>query len=149
LSIEKLKGGIFDGPDIRKLIKDRNFTSNMNQLELNAWQSFVEVVEKFLGNHRSPDYVQVVENLLSSYRGLGTNMSIKVHFLHSHLDRFPVNSGDYSDEQGERFHQNIKIMEDRYQGRWDRRMMADYCWGLKPDTDGNHSRISRKRSFMP
>ena len=51
LSIEKLKVGIFNGPDIWKLIKDRNFTNNMNQLELNAWQSFVEVVEKFLGNH--------------------------------------------------------------------------------------------------
>ena len=37
LSIEKLNVGIFNGPDIWKLIKDRNFTNNMNQLELNAW----------------------------------------------------------------------------------------------------------------
>ena len=28
-------------------------------------------------------------------------MSIKVHYLHSHLDNFPDNCGDYSDEQGE------------------------------------------------
>ena len=44
-------------------------------------------------------------------------MSRKVHFLHSHLDRFPENLGDVSVGQGERFHQDIKVMEERYQGR--------------------------------
>jgi DNA-binding ferritin-like protein len=32
-------------------------------------------------------------------------MSLKVHFLHSHLDFFPENLGEVSDEQGERFQQ--------------------------------------------
>jgi len=45
-------------------------------------------------------------------------MSIKVHFFHSRLDRFPENLGDFSEEQGERFHQGVKVMGDRYQGRW-------------------------------
>ncbi|PNF13896.1 hypothetical protein B7P43_G10663, partial [Cryptotermes secundus] len=75
------------------------------------------------------------------------NMSIKVHYLHSHLDSFPENLGDTSEEQGERFHQDIKTMEDRYQGRWDTHMMADYCWSLKRDCSKIHSRKSRKRSF--
>ncbi|XP_023314144.1 uncharacterized protein LOC111693559 [Trichogramma pretiosum] len=44
---------------------------------------------------------------------------------------FPKNCGDFSDEQGERFHHDIKHMEQRYQGRWDVAMMADYCWMLK------------------
>ena len=44
-------------------------------------------------------------------------MSIKVHFLDNHLERFPENLGDFSEEQGERFHQDIKVMEERYQGR--------------------------------
>jgi hypothetical protein len=38
-------------------------------------------------------------------------MNVKVHYLHSHLDRFPENAGDLSEEQGEIFHQNIKTME--------------------------------------
>ena len=42
-------------------------------------------------------------------------MSIEVNFLHSHFDRFPENLGDFSEEQGERFHQDIKVMEERYQ----------------------------------
>ena len=38
-------------------------------------------------------------------------MSLKVNFLFSHLDYFPDNLGDFSEEMGERFHQDIKIME--------------------------------------
>jgi hypothetical protein len=87
--------------------------------------------------------------MLSKYKDLGANMSIKVHYLHSHLDRFPDNLGDFSEEQGERFHQDIKVMEERYQGRWDTRMMADYCWSLKRDRPGTpHARKSRKRTFL-
>jgi len=75
-------------------------------------------------------------------------MSVKLHFLFSHLDKFPENLGDVSDEQGERFHQDIKAMEERYQGRWGKTMMADYCWCLKRD-DVNvcHRRRSKKRNF--
>ena len=36
LSNEKLKGGIFDGPQIRMLMKESDFTSHMNRGELNA-----------------------------------------------------------------------------------------------------------------
>ena len=45
-------------------------------------------------------------------------MSIKVHFLFNHLENFPDNLGDVTDKQGERFHQDMKIMEECYQGRW-------------------------------
>ena len=76
-------------------------------------------------------------------------MSIKMHYLHSHLDCFPHNLGDLSEEQGERFHQDIKTMEERYQGRWDTHMMADYCWNLMRDLPGKkHSRKALKRSFI-
>ena len=44
-------------------------------------------------------------------------MSIKVYFLFSHLDRFPDNLDKVSDEQHERFHQYIKVMEAGYQGK--------------------------------
>ncbi|KAI6651281.1 hypothetical protein LOD99_5429 [Oopsacas minuta] len=68
LSDEKRKAGIFDGPQIRQLVRDENL-------------------------------------------------------------------GAVSEEQGERFHQDIKTMETRYQERWDVHMMADYCW----------SRVTEKR----
>ncbi|GBP39303.1 hypothetical protein EVAR_20531_1 [Eumeta japonica] len=40
-------------------------------------------------------------------------MSIKLHYLRNHLDKFPDNLGNYSEEQGERFHQDLKVMEER------------------------------------
>ena len=41
-------------------------------------------------------------------------MSLKFHyFLHSPLDFFPENLGEASDEQGERFNQDIKSTEHR------------------------------------
>lgn len=148
LSIQKLKAGIFDGPKIRKLINDPNFKNNMNNVELSAWSSFVEVVNNFLGNHKAYNYEELVKNMLLHFEKLGANMSIKVHYLHSHLDRFAYNLGDFSEEQGERFHQDIRIMEERYQGRWDRHMMADYCWSIQRDcSDSFHKRKSNKKIF--
>ena len=76
---------------------------------------------------------EIVHSMLDAGQHLGANMSIKVHFLHIHLDRYPTNCGDFSDKQGERFHQDIKEIETRYQERWDARMMANYCWGIKHD----------------
>ena len=49
-----------------------------------------------------------------------------VHFKDSHEQYFSKNLGDYSEEQGKRFHQAIKVMQGRYQGRLDDNMMADY-----------------------
>jgi hypothetical protein len=60
-------------------------------------------------------------------------MSLKVHFLGSHLDFFPENLGAVSDEHRERFHQDIYNMEKQYQGKWNLSMLPDYCWTLKRD----------------
>lgn len=42
-------------------------------------------------------------------------MSIKMHVLYSHLEVFKSNMGSYSEEQGERFHQDLQNFERRYQ----------------------------------
>ena len=83
----------------------------MEDKEKHAWNDFKEVVDKFLGNYKDTNYVEIVENMLEKFRILGCNMSIKIHFLHSYLDYFPENLGDVSEEQGERFHQDIQSME--------------------------------------
>ncbi|CAH2083922.1 unnamed protein product [Euphydryas editha] len=71
--------------------------------------------------------------MLLCLKDLGCNMSVKLHYLNSHLDHFPENLGHFSDEQGERFHQEIRTMDERYKGRWNVHMMSDYCWSLKLD----------------
>ena len=77
------------------------------------------MVLKFLGNTEDSDYKMVVENMLAYFETLGCCMSLKVHFLHAHLDYFPQNLGDMSEEHGECFHQDIKNMEIWHQGQWD------------------------------
>lgn len=40
-------------------------------------------------------------------------MSVKLHYIDSHLDEFPTNCGKNSEEKGERFHQDILICEEK------------------------------------
>ena len=49
--------------------------------------------------------------MLMKYKDMGYSMNLKAHFLYSHLDYFPENIGAVNEEQGKRFHQDIKEME--------------------------------------
>ncbi|GBP02474.1 hypothetical protein EVAR_95044_1 [Eumeta japonica] len=42
----------------------------------------------------------------------------KLHYFPAILTLFLKISGDLSEEQGERFHQDIRTVEERYQGYW-------------------------------
>lgn len=83
---EKTESWFFDGPQLRQLINHPDFIGIMNEVKSNAWSSFVLVVKIFLGNHKAPNYKLLVENMLVNFKNFSCNMSIKVHFLHSHLD---------------------------------------------------------------
>ncbi|GBP59676.1 hypothetical protein EVAR_39833_1 [Eumeta japonica] len=150
LSAEKIKAGIFDGPQIRSLIKDPNFTDTMTKIEKKAWNDFVWLVHNFLENKKSMDFSHHIEELMCQFQKLGCNMSIKLHFLHNHLDYFPSNLGDLSEEQGERFHQDLRTMEERYQGHWNAHMMADYCWSIQnsPQLSASARKCTKKKVFL-
>ncbi|XP_017464596.1 PREDICTED: uncharacterized protein LOC108357999 [Rhagoletis zephyria] len=128
LSTEKIKAGIFVGPQIRKLFDDAKFERRLNKSEVKAWTAFEQVVHGFLGNHRSKNNRKLIDNLMKNFNAIGARISLKMHLLNSHLDFFPPNLGAESDEQGERFHQGIATIEKRYEGFWDQAMMGDYCW---------------------
>ena len=68
----------------------------MNEEENRAWQAFSNVVSNFLGNKKASNYKELVKELVDSYHALGCNMSIKIHYLRDHLDRFPDNLGQGS-----------------------------------------------------
>ena len=112
--------------------------------------AFAEVVSKFLSITKDSDHKTIVENMLACFEALGCCMSLKVHFLHAHLDYFPQNLGGMSEEHGECFHQDIKSMKALCQGRWDVSMMANYCWCLKCDCKSNKvARKAKRRKFLP
>ena len=88
LTIEKLKAGIFDGPQVRKLMNDANFCNFMNPAELSALTAFINVVKFFLGKTKAPNYKELVETLVTSLHQLGENISIKLHFCPAILPVF-------------------------------------------------------------
>jgi len=83
----------------------KQFDEDLNEIERNAWLSFKRICKDFLENHKSANYQDVVQDPLTSYKAMGCNMILKIHFLESHLEFSPENLGEVSDEHGERFHQ--------------------------------------------
>ena len=96
-----------------------------------TWQSFEKVSNGFLVNVKAANFRELVQDLKDSYEQLGCNMSLKMYFLFSHLDFFPLNCDDVSDEHGERFHQDTSVMEPTYKGKWSAAMLGDNCWMMK------------------
>ena len=96
----QIKEGIFRGPQIRQLMQDKQFDEDLNETERKAWLSFKRICKDFLGNHKAAKYQDVVRDLLTLYKAMGCNMSLKIHFLESHLDFFPENVGQVGDEHG-------------------------------------------------
>ena len=143
LSQAKIKEGIFIGPQIRKIVLDETFITHLKRKEKLAFESLKKVCDNFLGNHRSEDYVQVVNDLLSHYHDMGCNMFLNVHVLHSHLDFFAENLGDVSSEHDERFHQDISVMKRRFKEKWSPRMLADYCRGIKREDHTPRKRLRK------
>ena len=87
LSFEKIKAGIFNGPQIPALVRDQEFARKMNDKERTACLSFVAVMANFLSNKKGDNYETLVANISSPSHDLGCNMSVKLHYLYSH--RFP------------------------------------------------------------
>ena len=87
----------------------------MNELKSRAWEAFSNIVSNFLDSKKASNYKDLVNELVESYHALGCNLSIKNHYVRNHLDRFPKNHDALSEEQGELFHQDIKVIEQRYQ----------------------------------
>ena len=76
---------------------------------------------------------------------IGCRMSLKLYILHSHIDEFKDNLGDYSEEHGERFHQDMKSFEERYKGQYNQNKRGDYIWNLLRESDLKYNRQSRKK----
>ena len=90
-SFAKTKAGVFVGPDIQKLICDETFCKNLNTKEKAAWYQFCMVVKKILGSCKPPNLVKIVTDFFYAHQKLGARMSLKIYFLHLHLDFFPSN----------------------------------------------------------
>lgn len=74
-------------------------------------------------------------------------MSLKEHMLHAHLDKLKNNMRAYSEEQGERFHQDTMNFLQRYQGQYNENMMSGYIWGLLLGNSREHKKKIKRATF--
>ena len=81
LSQSKIKPGVFNGPDIRK-----------------------GILKFDLGRTIIGSSNQLVDEMMSSFKRIGVNMSLKIHFLNQHLNNFQENLYKLSDQHREIFH---------------------------------------------
>lgn len=132
----KLINGIFTGPEIRYLMKNKDFPSTMTDVQLAAWLNFCDIATNVLGKSVTTDWREKVDSLMSSYQNMGCpNVTIKMHLLFKHKDKYEPYIGTFSDEHGERLHQEMEQIEKRYGRNFNKEMIAEYVWSLKRDTE--------------
>ena len=85
ISEAKVKEGEFNGPDIGKLLHAIAFEALLQYREVKARRSFLNIVSNFLGSHKSNDFEDIIKDSTINFHNMGCNMSVKLHFLASHL----------------------------------------------------------------
>ena len=114
---KKIKAGVFSGPQIRQLFKKPQFDLAVSDDENANWNAFRHAAAGFLGNAKAVNFRKLLGELITSYKKLGCRMSLKMHFLHSHLDSFPINCAAVGYEYGEWFHVDISERKSKYNGK--------------------------------
>jgi hypothetical protein len=108
----KLQEGILVGPQIRKLLHDNCLELKPNSVQLATYS------RGFWGGGGGR------REMLHNYKALGWVSDVpKINFCLQICTSLPDNLA--SGEQSQRFHQDIEIIEQRYQGRWDPAMIDD------------------------
>lgn len=127
--------GVLTGPQIRDLLKDEQFSRVLDANELVAWNAIKNVIHNCLGIVRSPNFRQLINEMLAAFEIINVHMSLKIHFLHAHVNELEQQLSTESDEHGEHFHQVAAPVEDRYKGKKLTSMLGELCWNLSEEID--------------
>jgi hypothetical protein len=57
--LQKIKEGIFNGPQIRKHFRDEQFDHTLSGNEKRAWNDFRLAATNFLGNNKADNYKEL------------------------------------------------------------------------------------------
>lgn len=119
----RINGGVFNGPEFEVILNDAEFENQMSRKFKKALQALRSLRHGFFGNQKAENFEELVKNLVRCFDAIDANMNLN-------LKDFAENLGDFSEQHGERFHQEIKTMEQRYGGKDYAAMQSDYCWFL-------------------
>ncbi|GBN45336.1 hypothetical protein AVEN_233027-1 [Araneus ventricosus] len=81
---------------------------NNGDKEKEAFDSFQDVMHRPLGYTKDSLFKTILQHMMTAFEAQGWKMSLTVPFLHSHIDCFPETLGACNEEQGERFHQDVR-----------------------------------------
>jgi len=111
-------------------MKSDQFSATLTNNYQKAWEALKAVINNVLGVHRADreNIRKLVTAMLTYFEKINVSMTLKLHFLHYHLDDFLQQLPTESDEQGERFHQVTMPMEKRFKGKKLDAMLAEVCW---------------------
>ena len=125
VSDAKIKEGIFIGPQVRELTQDKQFDDDLNETERNARLSVKEDLQGFLRKSQSRELSGCCAGPADFVQSYGMQCESENPLFGVQIGFFPQNFGEVSDEQCERFHQDILAMKKRYQGKWTSRLLQD------------------------
>lgn len=113
----------------QRFVKSDRSEHLLTETKKSTWLTLKAVCLNFFGDIKAENYQQLGD-LLNMYQTMGCNMSLKIQFLHSHLDVFPPNQGAVNEEHGEKFHWDISTTEKRNERKSSQNMLANCCWKL-------------------
>lgn len=128
---KKKRSDIFNGPEILKLCRDPEFFRSLTgENEIRAFNAFNDVSTYVLSSkvHSNLTNQELVDKLFDAYKQLGCTLTYKMHLLRSHLELFPPNIDDWSDQHGERFHQQLKTLEKRFVAQPHSSLLQRWCF---------------------
>jgi len=80
ITVAQIKEWVFVGPQIRELIQDAKFKDRVTDVHKGSLEIIQNVTSNF-GGHKAENYSGIVVYLLQSYRIMGCNMYLTVHFF--------------------------------------------------------------------
>ena len=120
----------------------------------NAWLSFKRICTDFLENHKAANYQDIVHDLLTSYKAMGGNMSLKIQFLESRLDFFTEISAKSVTNTVKDFTKTFWLWKSSTKASG-----PQVCWQtvaghwrgtyLTPITGGSHTPLHFRGKFLP
>ena len=118
----------------------------LSDKEKAAWQSFEKFSNGFLGNFKAAYFRELIQYLVDSYEQLECNMSLKMHFLFSHLEFFPLNCGGVSNLTWGALPSRHFSDGAQVQREMSAAMLGDYCLMVKRDAPETKYHRQAKRT---
>lgn len=135
-SQQRMEAGRLDATEICELLKQSDKLKTLfTRKECRAWIALEEVCNNFLVKNRAKNYKEIAAELVNSYEDMGCSVSYELHIMDCHIDDFTDNRSEFPDEMGAKFYEHVRTTEECYQERYDKFMLADYCWLLKRETE--------------